>query len=131
MSPEYPKKSTKMASAMQVLHAFQPFLRLFAVYNQENFQKNDQKIVRHNLLQAFLNLLPFVSALATISLNCWSCIRDGFTLSENSDRIVPILASSQQLIIYLSIIRGNREISSAIECLQKTVESRKLCGFES
>lgn len=109
---------------IQVLHTFRPYLRFISAFNIENFKNNARQIVTSNLLKAFLNLIIFVSAFATTWLNYWSCIQDGFDLDENSGQIVPILAGTQQLFIYLSIVRKSREITNAIEYLQETVENR-------
>lgn len=112
----------------QVLHTFRPYLRFIAAFNIENFQNNALRIVRYNALKAFLNIILFISAFVTCWLNYWSCIRDGFDLAENSGQIVPILAGTQQIFIYVSIIKKNREITKAVERLQEIVENRNVLG---
>lgn len=107
-----------------VLHTFRPYLRFLMAFNVENFQNNAPQNVRFNVLKAFLILIIFVAAFATNWLNCWSCLRNGFDLDENSGQIVPILAGTQQLFTYLSILKKRREISDAVEYLQGTVENR-------
>lgn len=123
MSPEYPKKSTKMASAMQVLHAFRPFLRLTAVYNLENFRK---PLNVRNVIDFAASSIIFTMGVTCTMLNCWNITQSGFTLSENSGQIVSIMSCAQQYIIYVSMTMNNRSLAKAVECLQITIEDRKL-----
>lgn len=114
---------------IRVLRSFQPFFHLINVYDPDNFQNKTPKAIKYSIFKAFAVFIPFFMHFLTLSLNCWTCIAYQFDWLQNAYQIVVILCTTQQLIIYLALLMKARQIHQTIECLQQTVDYRKLLVF--
>lgn len=109
-----------------VLRAFRPFLRFITGFNFENFQRrrNTLRDVGRNIVVALGVVIVTAASLRSLWWNFWHYKTMNIS-SVNSNEIVLVLALSQQLLIFFSMVLKNRQFTIGIEYLQKTVDGRE------
>lgn len=110
---------------IRVLEKYQPFARLLAVFNIDNFVTID----RHLLLQAASMSTLLVSLSMGFCFAGWSSIFQQTEWSERAFKFAAALSLMQQFVIYVLLARNNRQITGALEQLQQLVDERKISIF--
>lgn len=117
---------------IEVLRGYRPFARTLAVYNPENYgPNNDQRLVTRNLLEAIGSTILCISLVILSSLSLYICLAVAEDLLERIYQLTLILVQMQQVLIYISMSRKNRQILDALAQLQKIVNNRKNLTFSS
>lgn len=109
-----------------VLSAFRPFLCFITGFNVENFQKsqNSSRDIGRKIVVALGVVILTAASIRTLWWNFWHYKTMNIS-SVNSNEIVLVLALSQQLLIFSSMVMENRRFIKGIEFLQETVDGRK------
>lgn len=119
-------KAMHSTSKKQVLRGFRPFARTLAIYNLDNFRRtHDRRSIRHNLLRAIACSALFSSLIATAAMNAWPYFALEQNWNERAYHLVIMLCVVQQMCIFASMTRRNRQILETLEQLQRTVDNRK------
>lgn len=110
---------------IKVLRGFHPVARSLAVYNSENFDRNKtRRAFTRSVLDAIRYTVLFVAMSAITTMNGWNCFLPGLDWSQRAYHLVVMLCLVQQLFIFTSMTKRNRQISDALEHLQRTVDAR-------
>lgn len=110
---------------IRVLEKYQPFARLLAVFNTDNFVTID----RHLFLQAASMSTLLLSLLMGFCFAGWSSIFQRTEWSERAYEFAAALSLMQQFVIYVLMGRNNRQITGALKQLQQLVDERKISIF--
>lgn len=117
-------------SKIQVLRAFQPMARSLTIYNTEHFSRlNRPRAIGQNLLQAAGYTTLAFSLIIVLVLNLLAFGNVELEWHERAFHLGLMLGQMQQLFIFAAMSRKNRQITNALEKLQRTVTNRKESNF--
>lgn len=108
----------------QVLEEFQPFARLLAVFNPENFIRADRNVVIRNVLRASSMFVPLATLMAVVIYNFWSFFDLELVWSLRAYHLASAFCSLQEFVIYTLMAMKNGQFFDASEHLQQIVGKR-------
>lgn len=126
---EEPEQGTAQTSLppkqqIRVLEKYQPFLRMFAVFNADNFQTNDRRVLIRNILRAMLMFVPLLSLFTVSCYNFIWPITQENEWHKQAYQFAAGLVEIQQFTIYMFMASKNRRIFDARDQLQQLVDAR-------
>lgn len=112
-----------MEISILVLKSFRPFCRVFTIYNLENFQNTNLKLLVYNYCQC-ITLLG-VLLWYFLSGFCY-CVDAKFNMKIVAHSMSLLIGAFQIVCIHVSLSVKNRKIAEALEFLQRIVQNRKI-----
>lgn len=110
---------------IQLLQAYQPFLRILKIYNSENFSISaGRRIFIHNIGKAIIFLLLFFNFFLFFLSAMFFCIEFTRDLPKLAQPLSILLCQIQITSIFASMVWSNRIISEALDRIQGIIVRR-------
>lgn len=113
-------------SKIHVLHGFRPLANSLRIYNLENFNpKIGGRALGRNIFRAIVCAVFYVSVISVVIFNCWRSYQPELPWNERAYHLAIMLCFVQQVAIFTSMNKNNRQIIDVFDQLQKVVDSRE------